>query len=171
MDTDRKNQPKNVLPELVIPALAFVFTLYYLTTITEVPWIAQASAVTVSTLLLLSIVIFAIRTFIRVRRGTEVISFADTCRDLSNQRKITRSRIVLLLLTIAYLLVLPYAGFTLSTFVFVFAGIVTLSSFANWLPALCLASACSILGYVVFIHLFKTRFPLGPIENLLKGLL
>ena len=44
--------PKNVLPDLIIPVMALAFAIYYLTTITEVPWIAQASAVVVSGLLL-----------------------------------------------------------------------------------------------------------------------
>jgi len=45
---DPKQRPRNVLPDLIIPVLALAFTIYYLTTITEVPWIAQASAITVS---------------------------------------------------------------------------------------------------------------------------
>lgn len=49
------------MPDCIIPALALVFTLYYLTTITEVPWISQASAFVVSGLLLLSILAFVIR--------------------------------------------------------------------------------------------------------------
>ena len=47
---DPKQRPRNVLPDLVIPLLALAFTGYYLTTITEVPWIAQASAVVVRNL-------------------------------------------------------------------------------------------------------------------------
>ena len=52
------NPPRNVLPDLIIPALALAFAVYYLTTITEVPWIAQASAVVVSGLLLVAILAF-----------------------------------------------------------------------------------------------------------------
>ena len=48
---------------------------------------------------------------------------------------------------------------------------VLLSSLANWRAALAVALSCSILGYVVFIYFFQTRFPRGPVEQYLKGLL
>jgi len=71
-------QPKNVLPELIIPALALLFAIYYLTTITEVPWIAQASAMLVSVLLLLSIIAFGRRTLYRIRAGTEYLGLSES---------------------------------------------------------------------------------------------
>lgn len=166
-----KDRPKNVLPDLVIPALAFAFTIYYLSTITEVPWIAQASAVTVSGLLLLTLFAFSIRTFFRIRRGRETISLAETRREFSGRGQVTRQRLVLLALTIGYLITLPWTGFTLGTFAFIFAGIVTLSSRLNWLRALLIALFFAALGYVIFIHLFRIRFPSGPVETLLKPLL
>ena len=59
MSPKKKSQKeiKNVLPDLIIPCLAFIFTLYYLSTITEAPWIAQASAILVGSLLILLILI------------------------------------------------------------------------------------------------------------------
>ena len=107
--------PKNVLPELIIPVLALVFTVYYLTTITEVPWIAQASAITVSGLLLLSIVAFAIRTAVRINKGREFISWNLLNIDTVYMVR----RVILLALTVAYVYFLAVLGFTLSTSVFV----------------------------------------------------
>jgi hypothetical protein len=161
------NEPaKNILPDLIIPALALGFAIYYLTTITEVPWIAQASAITVSSLLLLSIGAYAIRTTYRIKKGREFVSWKRLDIDLVMAVR----RLILLALTIGYVLLLDGLGFTLATSMFVFCGIILLSSIANWRRALLVALSCSTLGYVVFIYFFKTRFPSGIIENFLKGL-
>ena len=74
-------------------------------------------------------------------------------------------RIALLALVIAYVWVIESLGFTLTTFTFVFAAIVLLSSLANWKRALIISLSCSIIGYIVFIYFFQTRFPKGLIEN------
>jgi len=77
----------------------------------------------------------------------------------------------LLLLAIAYVWVIESAGFTLTTFVFVFAAIILLSSLANWKRALMVSVSCSVIGYIVFVYLFKTRFPAGLIEHWLQGII
>lgn len=167
MSESRKGPPKNVLPDLIIPAIALLFTAYYLTTITEVPWIAQASAITVATLLLVSIVAYALRTALRVRQGHERIALDFGHID----RRVTWKRVCLLGLTVGYVLLIEHAGFTITTLLFIFLAVITVSSLARWRSALVVALVCSTLGYVVFIHFFKTRFPRGPVEELLRGLL
>ena len=166
MNPENNEPAKNILPDLIIPALALGFAIYYLTTITEVPWIAQASAITVSSLLLLSIGAYAIRTTYRIKKGREFVSWKRLDIDVVMAVR----RLILLALTIGYVLLLDGLGFTLATSVFVFCGIILLSSIANWRRALLVALSCSTLGYVVFIYFFKTRFPSGIIENFLKGL-
>ncbi len=156
--------PRNVLPDLIIPGLALAFAIYYLTTITEVPWIAQASAVLVSGLLLLSIFAFAIRTAYRLKAGTEIIRLSGLIPD----QNLLLKRLVLLCLMIAYVWFLEDLGFTLSTFVFLILAILLLSSLANWKKALAIALAASVIGYVVFIFVFETRFPKGPIERTIE---
>jgi hypothetical protein len=167
MNNNNAQEPKNVLPDLIIPILAFAFAVYYLTTITEVPWISQASAMIVSCLLALSILAFAIRTIIRIKRGEEQIVIPRQIAEPSTQLK----RVVLLILTIAYVYLIESLGFTLTTFAFIFCGIILLSSLANWKNALMVALTCATTGYVVFIYFFQTRFPKGFIENYLEGLL
>ena len=166
MSETPKRSPRNVLPDLIIPALAVAFTIYYLTTITEVPWSAQASAVTVSALLLLAVLAFAIRTIVRISGGQERLALEVA----QLEWRVTVRRLLLLLLTVGYVFMIDVAGFTITTLVFVFIGVILLSSIARWRSALAVALACSILGYVVFIHFFQTRFPRGPVEELLRGL-
>jgi len=163
---DPKQRPRNVLPDLVIPFLALAFTGYYLTTITEVPWIAQASAIIVSCLLVAAIVAYFIRTAYRIKRGSEVIALPGPPRALD----VSIRRAGLIALTIAYVALIESLGFTLTVTAFIFLGIVVLSSWSNWKAAALVSVACSVTGYVVFIYFFGTRFPRGPIENALKGL-
>ena len=169
MDQHTEPQPRNILPDCIIPAMAVCFTVYYLTTIIEVPWISQASAIVVSCLLLLSIIAFVIRSVSRIRRGKETLGLPTD--SLFEQAAINIKRLVLFALMVAYVWIIDSWGFTVTTFCFLFLGIMLLSSLANWKRALLVAVSCSTMGYVVFIYAFKTRFPRGPIENWLKAVL
>ena len=151
--------------------MALAFTVYYLTTITEVPWISQASAIVVSGLLLLAILAFVIRSAWRIRQHQETLQFKGAFHHLLGYIPISLKRVALLLLAIAYVWLIDSLGFTLTTFIFVFIGIVLLSSWANWKNALIVSLSCSVIGYIVFIYFFKTRFPTGPIEDWLKAIL
>ena len=73
-------------------------------------------------------------------------------------------------LAVGYVWIIDYLGFTLTTFGFVFAAIILLSSLANWKRALAVSVSSAVIGYVVFLYFFNTRFPSGPIEDWLKGL-
>jgi len=166
-----EQKPRNILPDCIIPALALIFTLYYLTTITEVPWISQASAIVVSGLLLLSILAFIIRSAWRIRQHQETLRIKGTLLVLLGEKPLIAKRIALLTLAIAYVWFIDGLGFTLTTFVFVFCGIILLSSRDNWKNALKVSLSCTVIGYFVFIYLFKTRFPEGLIEHWLKSVL
>lgn len=171
MNNEPQQKPRNILPDCIIPAMALTFTVYYLTTITEVPWISQASAIVVSGLLLLSIMAFVIRSVWRIRQHQETLKLEGAFHGLFGYMPISLKRIALLLFTVAYVGLIDSLGFTLTTFVFIFVGIVLLSSLANWKNALLVSLSCSVIGYIVFIYFFKTRFPAGPIEHWLKGIL
>lgn len=166
MKPDTREPARNVLPDLIIPALAVAFVVYYWTTITEVPWISQASAVFVGVLLLLAIAAWAVRTVGRIRRGVEYLGTAHLLIDGPTQVK----RIVLLALTVGYLLVLEVLGFTLTTFAFLFAAILILSSARQWRTAAAVAAGCALAGYLIFVLVFETRFPEGWFERVIGDL-
>ena len=164
-------EPRNILPDFIIPALALAFTIYYLTTITEVPWISQASAIVVGSLLTLAILAFFVRSVLRIRRGEEMLELRDSLHMLLGRVPVSSRRIGLLALAVGYVWIIDTLGFTLTTFFFVFAAIVLLSSLANWKRALAVSVSSAVIGYIVFLYFFETRFPSGPIEDWLKGLL
>jgi len=171
LNQDQQPKARNILPDCIIPAVALAFTIYYLTTITEVPWTSQASAVFVSCLLLLAILAYVVRSVWRMRRGQEVLRLRGSFEQLLGPMPTSARRIALLVLVVAYVAVIDELGFTLATFCFVFASILLLSSRAHWKKALAVALCCALTGYIVFVYFFHTRFPTGPIENWLKGLL
>lgn len=168
---DIEQQPRNILPDCIIPAMALCFTVYYLTTITEVPWISQASAIIVSVFLLMSIFAFAMRSLSRIRSGQETVSLSAFKWTRSHESNTNIKRLFLLILTIGYVWFIDSWGFTITTMSFIFLGILLLSSLANWKNALLVSISCSVIGYIVFIYFFQTRFPRGPVENWLKGIL
>ena len=171
MNHETEKEPRNILPDCIIPIMALCFTVYYLTTITEVPWISQASALIVSGLLLLSVLAFILRSVSRIRRGQETLKLPVMGGPLSDMARVNIKRVALLFLTVGYVWIIDRWGFTITTFSFVFLGIVLLSSLANWKNALLVSLSCSVIGYVVFIYFFQTRFPSGPVENWLKAIL
>lgn len=171
MSQDPLEKPRNILPDCIIPALALGFTGYYLTTITEVPWISQASAIVVSGLLGLAILAFIVRSAWRLKRGVEVIRLRESLHQLLGYMPTSARRIALLALVIGYVWLIETLGFSLTTFLFLFAAIVLLSSIGNWRKALAVSLTSSVIGYIVFLYLFRTRFPAGPIEIWLEGLL
>ena len=166
MSPKKKSQKeiKNVLPDLIIPCLAFIFTLYYLSTITEAPWIAQASAILVGSLLILLILIFFTKTFLMIRKEKGIISFSN----LNIDKPTSLKRIILLILTLCFTFCLELLGFTLSAIIFLFFSIILLSSIKNWKNALMISVSCSLIGYFIFIYVFNTQFPRGAFENFIE---
>ena len=100
LDHEQQHKPRNILPDCIIPAIALAFTIYYLTTITEVPWISQASAIVVSGLLLLAIIAFVIRSVWRIRAHRETLRFEGAFHDLLGYMPTSARRVGLLLLAV-----------------------------------------------------------------------
>ena len=108
------------------------------------------------------------RSYRRIKRGEETLKAERKL--FTDDHAVNLKRILLLALAICYVWLIESWGFTLTTFCFLFLGIVLLSSLRNWLNALLVAFACSATGYIVFIYFFKTRFPAGLLEDWLKTL-
>ena len=72
-------------------------------------------------------------------------------------------------LTIAYLVLMEYAGFTLTTFLFLFSSMMLLDRKKRWLLCGGLSLFMTGVAYGAFIVFFETRLPKGPVEHLLAG--
>ncbi len=153
--------------ELVIPVTALVFTLYYFYTILESPWTAQASAFFIGTILIVLALVFIALTFRWVAKGDGDWSF----HTLFEPHDYVRLGLGLLALTVGYIAVISFLGFTITTFLFLVLAMLLLNRGRRARLSLTLAAILSIGGYLLFIVAFDTNFPEGPFENLMNGIL
>jgi hypothetical protein len=151
--------------ELIIPVASLLFAIYYLTSIWNIRWEAQVNGFFHSTILLILVVAFLIKTFGRVARGEVDLKFGDRL----GTKELLKSRLGIIAITAAFVFTLPYVGFTLGTFLFLVAALLFFgirSRKVLILVPLCLAG----VGYVLFIAALNARFPHGLIENLLAAI-
>ena len=164
---EQHGQKKSIGGELVIPVAALLFTLYYFSTIIDSPWTAQVSAVFIGTILIVLIVIFTVGVVVRARRGEVDLKIGALIEPYSMLGK----RVALFGLTLGFILVIPYAGFTITTFVFMTLGMLVLSDWQKKRFIVILCAVLAVAGWALFIYAFETRFPAGPFENFMKGIL
>jgi hypothetical protein len=165
-DHVQKKQPqkKQRGGELIIPLLALAFTLYYFYSIKDAPWTAKVSTYFIGSILIALVLLFLVliaRSFMNAEIGLGLAR-------LLQPRALLLRRLLLLVLTIAYIVVLPWGGFTLTTLVFLYLAMLVLGGAPR--TALMLALAYAVSGYLLFIAAFQVRFPQGPFEQLLAGL-
>jgi hypothetical protein len=96
-----KDDKKPIGGELIIPIMAFVFTLYYFSTILEVPWSAQVSAFFVGSILILLIIIFFFKSAGALRRGEASLKMGPLFHPISFVPK----RLALLGLTLGFIFI------------------------------------------------------------------
>lgn len=158
---------KSIGGELVIPIAAVLFTLYYFWTIIDVPWIAQVSAFFVGSILLALLAIFFVRTYLTVRRGDADLRL----HTLIEPTWFLPTRLGLFALTLGFVVFIRWAGFTLTTFAFLSLAMLLLGKGRRKGLIIALSAICSLGGYLLFVVAFHTRFPEGPFEALMKGLM
>lgn len=152
--------------ELIIPTAGILFTLYYFSTITDAPWTAQVNAFFVGSILILLSAIFIALKMMELRRGSVRLSF----RELIEPVDVLGKRLMLLAIASGYVLIVDYAGFTITTFLLLFTGMTALG-LPNIRRNFTVALSLSLGVWFVFVYVFETRLPYGPFENLMKGLI
>ena len=164
--TDRDDR-KPVGGELIIPIMAFAFTLYYFWTILDVPWSAQVSAFFVGSILIVLLIVFFIRVAGLVKRGEASLEIGP----LINPKAYIPKRLALLGLTLGFIFVVQYLGFTITVFLFLSSAMLLLSNGKNKGFIFSLSAVLALSGWALFIWAFETRFPAGPFETMMKGLI
>ena len=153
--------------DLIIPAAAIVFTLYYFYSIVGAPWTAQVSAFFNGSILLLLCVIFIATAAVKVMRRQATLRLDTLVEPIA----ILPKRILLFFLTLGYVACLDWAGFTITTFVFLALAMMLLSGRErkNKRVILILSGALAIGGYLLFVVAFERQFPEGPFEHAVKA--
>lgn len=168
-DESEASQPRKraLGAELVIPVAALAFTIYYFYTILDAPWTAQASAFFIGTILIVLSLVFIALTFRWVAKGEGDWSF----HTLFEPHDYVKLRVGLFALTVGYIVVIPFLGFTITTFLFLLMAMLLLNRGRRAKLALLLSTILSVGGYLLFVVAFDTNFPEGPFENLMNGIL
>lgn len=162
-DSDKgKAKRQAVGADLIIPAMAVAFTLYYFSTIWDLGWEAKANGLAIGIILLLLIGILLARIILQLKAGRATLAMDRLLQPLESQGR----RLGLIGTIIAFIAVLPWLGLTLALFCFMGATLLVLGV-RKPLPLLVTAFSVAAGGYIGFIAVLNTRFPHGPVENLL----
>lgn len=166
--TDRPdNAPRPIGGELIIPVLAVVFTLYFISTILDSPWTAQVNAFMIGGILLFLCLIFFIRAVLSLRSNEATLGFGN----VFSRDDWTSGRIGLLITTIAYAVLIEWGGFTLTTFLFLAVSMAILNHGKRLGLITLISAAMAFSGWALFIWAFDTRFPRGWFEGVMQSVL
>jgi hypothetical protein len=157
--------PKGIGGDLVIPAAGVAFATYYLWTVWDLSWEAKADGLAVGLVLLVLIALLVARVLLRVARGRATLGFERLLRPARPQG----IRLALLAAILAFILTLGVLGFTLGLFLFMGAAMLILGV-RSPRRLLAVAGGVALSGWALFILFLDTRFPRGPIEQLLARL-
>ena len=151
----------------MIPVAAFAFTFYYFSTIIDSPWTAQVGAVFIGVILVALSLTFIVKAAIAIRAGDADLRMLT----LVSRADVASGRLVLMAMTVLYIVVIDWGGFTLTTFAFLVAAMLILNRGRNRSLIVALSAVMALGGYAVFILAFDTRFPRGPFEALMNMVL
>ncbi len=158
---------KSIGGDFVIPLAALGFTLYYFSTIIDSPWTAQVAAFFIGAILIGLILLFLVKAAVAIGRGEADLGTGA----LVAPSGLLPTRLALLAITAAYLALIEWGGFTLTTFAFLLAAMLLLNRGQRPGFILGLSLAVSLGGYLVFILAFETRFPRGPFEHFVQAVM
>ncbi len=158
------SKKKSTGADLIIPVASIAFTIYYISTIWNAPWTAKVSTFFIAGILILLCSIYFLMFTLQLRKGVADFSFAK----LINPVWAIPKRLKLLALTLAYVFVIEWVGFILTTFAFLASGMLLLSDGKHKKLIFSLSTTLAIGGYLLFVVAFQRRFPDGPIEKWLK---
>jgi hypothetical protein len=152
--------------DLVIPVLAAAFAAYFFFSTADLVWEAKANGVVIGTALVALVVLQVGRIVRQWRRGEGDLGFAP----LLEPREHLGRRIGLVVLTAAFIALLPWLGLTLALWLGMLAALYLLGVRSRAV-LLCLPLGTAACIYALFIAVLDTEFPRGPIEAALAHLL
>lgn len=163
--TQESGEKRQMGGELIIPVLALVFTLYYISTVINSPWTAQLNAFMVGSVLIILVLLFFGYAAREVLRGRATLGVSKVFAPYD----ILPKRLGFMAISLGYLIALPWLGFTLTTFLFMAGSMMLLGGARRPVVYLIAAAVIATVAFLVFIVLFQKRFPKGPIEFLLQA--
>ena len=148
--------------DLVIPALALGFAVYFFVSIADLAWEAKANGMVIGGVLVLLVLVQLARIGIQLARRTGSLSFER----LWEPRDVLPKRLGMVAVTIAFIVTLGWLGLTLGLLLALFAALWIMG--ARGKALVILPVAVSAAAYLLFVLLLNTDIPHGPIEKLLS---
>ena len=152
--------------DLVIPALALAFAIYFFVSTAGLAWEAKANGVVIGAALIALVVLQVGRILLRVARGRGSLAFDPLWRP----SELVWKRIGLVAVTALFIFTLPWLGLTLGLWLGMLAQL-WIIGVRRWKVLVWLPAATAAAVYALFIALLDSGFPHGPVENLLAPLL
>jgi hypothetical protein len=152
--------------DLVIPALALAFAVYFFVDIADLAWEAKANGVLIGAVLVVLIAIQAVRLGLQLARGDGSLG----CESLLGPREALPARLALIGITIVFVAAVQWLGLTLTLFLCMAAALRAMglkSRKKNLLISFIVAAS----AWGLFIALLETDMPHGPVEVVLSKML
>ena len=151
--------------DLVIPLLALAFAGYFFFSIRDLAWEAKANGAIIGTLLVVLVVAQIVRIAIAVAKGRGSLATDP----LWQPREVLGKRIGMVLITIAFIATIKWAGLTLGLLLGMMASLWVMGVRKPVrIAVISLVVAAS--AYLLFIAALDSAFPHGPIEDAIAHL-
>lgn len=151
--------------DLVIPAIAGAFTIYFLISTNHFVWEAKANGVVIGLTLLALLAIQVVRIFLNVRAGRGTLSLGDLVEPTQAQGQ----RIALIVILALFVGSISWLGTTLALYLAMTASMLALGV-RKPLELFLVPFLTALFVYLVFVALLPTRMPEGVIENLVSAI-
>ena len=161
-----EKESKGLGADLVVPALALSFAIYFFVSTAGLAWEAKANGVFIGAALIALVVLQVGRIVFRVARGQGSLDFDPLWRP----SELVWKRIGLVAVTALFIATLPWLGLTLGLWLGMLAQLAIIGV-RSWKILAWLPTAIAAAVYGLFIALLDSGFPHGPVENLLAPLL
>ena len=163
--TNNDNKPESAPAlrgsELIIPVAAIALAIYYFSTIIDSPWTAKVTAYIVGLTLVVLSVLFIAKFVIYWRAGRANLAMSD----LIEPAGLLPQRLALFALTLASVVFIPLLGFTLTSILFLSSAMLLMTNGSNVRLIVPLAIILSIVWFILFVLIFKRKFPLAWLDN------
>ena len=147
--------------DLIIPALALGFAIYFFWSIADLAWEAKANGVVIGLALIALVVIQVARIGIAVAQGRGDLGTGT----LWQPRDVLVKRVGMVVVTIAFILLLQVLGLTLALFLSMAAALWLMG--VRRIPVLLgISFGVAAAAYLLFIAVLDAGFPHGVIEKL-----
>ena len=148
--------------DLVIPALAGAFAVYFLFSVADLAWEASANGVLIGVILLVLVAAQLARIGLKIARGEGSLDLEP----LWAPREALLRRLGLVVITIAFITTLQWLGLTLGLLL-ALGGALWASGVRRRTTLILVPVAVAASAYLLFIVVLQSEFPHGPIERLL----